>query len=543
MTQPRNGMVLIIVAVVIALVTLSAMGFLVSMKTENRAAHLQADYLQASQVAYSADELVRQLSQLSRNEIAAWGGLHGNGELFQDVPVDVDEFGARHGRFSILTPEYAAEAGADPVYHFGVTCTSSKLSLAQLLIWDEQNFGHARKALMNLPGMTEAVADSILDWIDADDEPREFGAESEFYLGQDPPRQPPNRIPLQLDELLAVRGVNAWQLLGNRNGLQVVVRPDESDGLSVGTRFSDRPQGALPTPAHETQPSVHRSLPPAPPWSAFLTTASRERNETAAGRDRIDLNQRDLRRLHQQLVRAFDQETANFVVAVRQFGPSDTPLAEASPDSITAIPLTSGRPDYEFETVLDLVDVTVADRKVDPDESESAKSYRSPFVTQNPSTLLRLVELADATTTSRDRRVLHGRVNIQQAPRTVLLGLPGATRDMIDSLITKRQDVVDTPTARVHAVWLLAEGIVDVSTMKQLWPNVTVGGNVFEANVVSYYDSDSPWARHEIMIDGTTLEGRTLYYKDLRRLGRGFRYGDLVVPVDSFESNQFDASF
>ena len=35
--------------------------------------------------------------------------------------------------------------------------------------------------LMGLPGMTDDMADAILDWIDADDTPREQGAESDFY--------------------------------------------------------------------------------------------------------------------------------------------------------------------------------------------------------------------------------------------------------------------------------------------------------------------------------------------------------------------------
>ena len=35
---------------------------------------------------------------------------------------------------------------------------------------------------------------------------REFGAEAEFYLGLEPPRQPPNTLPTLLDQLLAVRG-------------------------------------------------------------------------------------------------------------------------------------------------------------------------------------------------------------------------------------------------------------------------------------------------------------------------------------------------
>lgn len=51
------------------------------------------------------------------------------------------------------------------------------------------------------------IADSILDWIDPDDQPRLSGAESDFYLGQNPPYQAKNGPLDDLSELLLIRGV------------------------------------------------------------------------------------------------------------------------------------------------------------------------------------------------------------------------------------------------------------------------------------------------------------------------------------------------
>ena len=34
--------------------------------------------------------------------------------------------------------------------------------------------------------MTEEIADAILDWLDEDEEPREYGAESDYYSSLSP---------------------------------------------------------------------------------------------------------------------------------------------------------------------------------------------------------------------------------------------------------------------------------------------------------------------------------------------------------------------
>ncbi len=67
---------------------------------------------------------------------------------------------------------------------------------------------------MNLPNMDETAADSILDWIDPDDQARDQGAESEYYAGLSPPLRPRNGVPPNLEELLLVKGVTRTRLLG-----------------------------------------------------------------------------------------------------------------------------------------------------------------------------------------------------------------------------------------------------------------------------------------------------------------------------------------
>ena len=63
--------------------------------------------------------------------------------------------------------------------------------------------------LVALPGMTEEIADAILDWRDADDEPRPLGAESDYYLSLPSPYEAANGPFETIDELRLVKGVDA----------------------------------------------------------------------------------------------------------------------------------------------------------------------------------------------------------------------------------------------------------------------------------------------------------------------------------------------
>jgi len=75
---------------------------------------------------------------------------------------------------------------------------------------------------MGLPDMTEEIADSILDFVDSDDDRRENGVESNFYSGLNPAYSAKNGPLDSLDELLLVNGVTPELLFGldtNRNGI------------------------------------------------------------------------------------------------------------------------------------------------------------------------------------------------------------------------------------------------------------------------------------------------------------------------------------
>ncbi len=72
------------------------------------------------------------------------------------------------------------------------------------------------KRLLTQVGLPTALASAVLDWQDPDDNPADAdGAESSFYLGQQPAYQAANRPFGQVDELKKVRGFDtkSYQLL------------------------------------------------------------------------------------------------------------------------------------------------------------------------------------------------------------------------------------------------------------------------------------------------------------------------------------------
>ena len=172
---------------------------------------------------------------------------------------------------------------------FGLQNESAKLHLAVLAEWERRAPGSAAAALLQLPGMSESTAAAILDWIDADGDPRPGGAEAEYYASQRLPYEPRNGVPALLEELLLVRDVSRQALFG----------ADADSGLSADSgpcgrqrRLGGGPRGrtALGPPADGvqcgTQHDVGRQAPdqPQPPRSQSPARAADGSLGAALGR-------------------------------------------------------------------------------------------------------------------------------------------------------------------------------------------------------------------------------------------------------------------
>lgn len=427
--------------------------------------------------------------------------------------------------------------------------------------------------LMGIPGMTLEVSEAIFDWIDADDEQRANGAENEYYQSLAPPYECKNAKLETLDELLLIRGITPQVLFGedaNRNGL---LDPNENDGQ-------------LTAPFDNGDGVLDRG------WSAYLTVYSRELNLQPDRTNKIDVNSNTLSDVYDKLLEEFDAERANFIVAYRLNGPvattepgggngpntgtqgastgsrgvagtgsqgggtgsrgastgggtgssgaSNPPQqgGQGAGQAMTAqggqggqgggkvtragMDLTNGGK-VKINTIYELIGV-----EVEADVNGVKTKLPSPWK-DDPGTISSYMpELLDKISTHGSDQYIEGRLNINQAYKAVMLGLPSMTEDIAHRIEAAQlrgsggEPLPEVDNSRANTSWLYQEGIVDLPTLRKLDPYITGRGDVFRMQVMGHFDDGGPMARVEAIIDATQNPPQPIFFRDLTDLGRGY---------------------
>jgi hypothetical protein len=533
-------MVLIIVLVVVVVLALAAYTFSEMMLAHYEAALLNGRQIQARSLVDSGVESVSLFLAETRSTRLAAGGTYDNQLQFRGALVAGDEDPSLRGRFSIVAPAMDDEGNWGGL-RFGLEDESSRLNLNALLLGNAQSAGggqqsgtgqstgasgqqataalsaaagltedSGRQLLMALPGMTEEIADAILDWIDEDDEPREYGAEADYYANLQPPYAPKNGPLDTVEELLLVRGVLPQLLFGadaNRNGM--IDPSEQQDALLLQASFPDG--------------SLDRG------WAAYMTLHSKEGNIDAAGQPRIYLNTEDMQQLYDQLSSEFNADWATFIVAYRQNGPSSSSNSRTqSSASGKQLDLTKpGTQQGMLTQVLDMVGKSVSVTFMGERE---ATVLASPF--SEAGMAFYLPQLMDRLTINPASEI-PGRININQAPRAILMGIPGMDETIVNEIISRRTAQPSEEDAnRQHETWILTEAIVTLDEMRALMPFVCAGGDVYRAQVIGYFQDGGAAARTEVIWDASSGTPRVLFWRDLSHLGRGYALETLGVELE-----------
>lgn len=560
----RNGFFLILVLVVIAVATMAVYSFTELMLAADESAYLSGDLVQSRLNVDSGVESIRLTLTQPRESLDASGGVYSNAAMFRGIPINTEPDGSAQ-RFTVVATGLTQEGRLGGI-RFGLQNESARLNINALLVLEENSdaintlstlssgnvdvegmLGIAEgdsgavegesetldaeniavTLLMTLPGMDAEIADAILDWIDEDTEPRPLGCEDEYYQTLPSPYAAANGPLRSVEELLLVRGVTPQLLFGadtNRNG---VLDLDEQQR----TTSSIDTDGALG-------------------WASYLTIHGAETNKTAAGLDRVNVNQDDLEILYEELVSALGDETfASFIVAYRMSGQStlaesaaataalgaggdevsrdagsgeddENPPVPWTVDALDSFDLTAGA-GVEINQILDLIDA-----KVSVGEGDDAVTYMSPLIGE-PALMAEYLPLLMDQLSSQDIDVLPGRIHLNEAPVEILLGLPLVDIDTMAAIVEARGSGgtgggTDSSSDRTHETWPLTEGIVTLDQMRALLPLVTVGGSVYRAQIIGFDDSSGLASRGEAIIDATTLNPQLVAYRDLTHLGRGF---------------------
>ncbi len=574
----RRGAILVLVLVVITLLTLSVLVFAKFMSAEQRGATQSLRRTQARLLAESGVEYLRILLMKESTVVADLGGLYDNesefmGHIITDGTISMIgrnagvqsslQSGTDYqslGRFSVIATKMSADGlllGEE--IRYGLNDESTKVNLRWIMQTEKQQPGMGRSILMRLPGVTEEIADSLLDWMDEDSEPREYGAEDEYYSTLDPPYYTKNGIPDSIDELLLVKGITPKLLYGvdwNRNGVVDIGEPDESS-----LEEFDVSDGSL-----------NLGL------AALLTVDSRESNVTPDGEAKINVNMDDLEELRTLLEERFSehQDWVDYIISYRQ--KTSTSTTGGAPSALSgALGGAAGGASgsgTKINSLLDLVQSSSSTGTAtggtggnnagsdSPTAGLTQQTTSSPFSNDLSEMNNYLPNLYDNLTIG-DEPVV-GRININQSSRTVLellaaqddvlseqastlsqqadaasqvaelTGTGSATSlstipvsDIIEGILEERvsdPNLIDQPEMN-YPFWPYTHGIIeDLETMKKLEPYFCTQGGVFHAMVVGRFDERSPVVRLEVWLDATTpgKPAKIIRIRDMTELGPGY---------------------
>ncbi len=245
-------MALIIVLWIMAVLTLLMYAFLTDMQVEYALAGYFGEEKKAEQLAWSGIDLA--CARLAE-DVKPWHQLT---DPWSNDAQQYFEAGLGEGAYTLLHPVYAEDGRA---VYWGAEDEASKINLNTA----------PKEVLMRLPRVTEEIADSIIDWRDADSTPGAAGAESSYYQGLVPPYTCKNQPFETIEELLYVRGMTPEILFGEDANLNGRLDPAEDD-------------------ASENLPHDNRDGRLDPGLYAFVTAVSQERNVTLEGEPRLNLN-------------------------------------------------------------------------------------------------------------------------------------------------------------------------------------------------------------------------------------------------------------
>lgn len=540
----RRGIMLFIVTLALTALILAGMALLTLMKTEQAATMTRGREALVRGSARSAVVWMIGALEKTPQEREAFGGLYNNAQRFcAQKLLDLDEGGDDVSRFTIISP-IITDSKIEGV-RYGLVDESSRLNLNAVLAWEHESPGAGRDALMSLPGMTAIAADSILDWIDPDEDARQNGGEAKYYADKKLPYSPRNAAPVFLEELLLVRGVTRSQLYGSDErftyNIEKLETQEDATGLGGSLAFG------------VDSSSSRRGQGEAVPWKELLTVFSAEKDVDPTGEARVDLNVANLSFLYQELQSRVGEDLAKFVVLYRQYGPDPTASTSAASGSSRArggvnrrrsgyaqTPATqqssSATDDPNATITIGALQSVNLDFSVEPTATLSTPldlvgarvivdqtAYQSPITTaKDAANIERLYTLLDYASTSASTTII-GRVNVNTAPRAVLLALPGISAADVQKIMSERPDPEkQLPAEYRHATWLYAKDVVDLEQMRALYNKTTGLGDVYRGQIIGFLDHSDEIARAEVVIDGSTVPPRQVFYKDLTSLGKGF---------------------
>lgn len=565
-----RGMILPVMLLILLLLGLLAAGFAFRVHADHSAMNAVSYRLHTRLAAEAGVEKVLLGLRVYRDNVSAW---YSNPDELNRIivwtPGDDTLWGTNEEleegtiayRFSIVADDPFDD---EERCRFGITDESAKLNINTAT--RQQLMRLLRQVATEEDMVVEELVDALLDWRDEDEQPRENGAEFEYYGTLDTPYHPKNGLFDTVEELLMVKGFDGRVLYGedaDRNGL---LGPNEDDGDDS-------------FPADNTDGELNRGLYP------YITVISRDANSDHENRPRIDLYG------EQQQVRAQlaeyidDSRKIEFIIqavtseddegdqggegGAEDQGDRDeeeAPDGEDQPGTMGDGEDGGGGDDPEGllgggsgdqgadggkgsrrqrarQQPIDEEDAgaegegegegegsgeaggdigDALDQLTDQSSrlSSPAELLTADLGQANPLTLEDLPILMDRTTTVDPLSELEGLINVLTAPPQVLRSIPGISGEEVAAIVQNRTDLSDEE--RLTTAWLATREAVSVETYVQIAPYITVRGRQFTIQSLGYADHVGMIYRLQVMVEMRGPVPQVVYYRDLTSLGAVF---------------------
>ena len=309
--------------------------------------------------------------------------------------------------------------------------------------------------VMQLEGMTEEIANSILDWRDGDDEPKIGGAEGGYYESLHFGYRIRNGRFRTIRELLLVKGVTEDLLYGedaNLNGVLDYNEKDKDQSWPIDNGDERLDLG----------------------WIAYLTCYSYDRNISGDGTSRININNANQQQLERDL--GLSSSHAKWIV--------------------------ENKPNNGYESIADLID------KKSPAKPSSQSGSDSDSDKAEKLDISTYQDIVDYITVEDSGRIM-GRVNINTAGKEVLKAL-FAGSDIAEQLADSIVNYRDSQLAGMLSIGELldADGL-SVDDFKKIADDITVRSEVYTVMATAVGNSNR--LGRGLVIEGVIDRSRTPY--------------------------------
>lgn len=465
----RRALILPVVLVVLLLLALLSAAFSFHVQADFTASHSMSQHLQTRLAAEAGVQRVMLMLRAQRDNSAFW---YHNPALFDQALVWTPEIKPEQVgrpdlledtdnpyafRFSIVADNPSDD---ETLIRFGVTDEAAKLNLNHAT---PAQLGALLRQVVPPDTQVQELIDPLLDWIDEDDEPREFGAETEYYASLEVPYRAKNAPLETVEELLLIKGFNGQILYAedfDRNGLLTLNEDD----------------GDVSFPPDNGDGVLNRGLLP------YVTVHSQEFNAANDNKPRIFLFGTDKEALREDLMEAFDndEQAVNFLI--------------------------KGAKNEGTEQIHSIAEL-LSQRIIDDRMTDSP--FKGDLATR----------LFDKCTLDPNPQFF-GRINVNTAPPQVLRCVPDLPAERIPLILQKRAQISEI--ARTSTAWLVTEKILDAQEYRAVEKYITGRGRQFTVESIGFADHTGVFTRLQVILDMRGPMSQIVYYRDLTRLGLAY---------------------